>query len=129
MVTDQDGIAESELLPIGRYEDGAYQEEIVYVLKETEAKEGYQKSEEEWEIIFEYKDDQIPVIEVLKEIQNTKESDTGTSGKVPQTGDRIRWIVPVTGIFAGALCLFWMVVRMKRRNKRRKGKGGRRRRR
>ena len=129
LVTDQDGIAESELLPIGRYEDGAYQEEIVYVLKETEAKEGYQKSEEEWEIIFEYKDDQIPVIEVLKEIQNTKESDTGTSGKVPQTGDRIRWIVPVTGIFAGAGCLFWMAVRMKRRNKRRKGKGGRRRRR
>ncbi len=129
LATDQDGAAESGPLPIGNYEDGIFQEEMVYLLKETKAKEGYKKSEEEWEVIFAYQDGQTPVVEVLKEIENSKETDTGTSGKVPHTGDSIHWILPLTGILAGVGCMAWTVVRIKRRKRKRRNAGGRRRRR
>lgn len=119
-VTDKEGNAESGLLPIGRYEGGTFQEGTVYVLKETKAKDGYQKSEEEWEVIFDYQDDEIPVIEVLKEIQNTKGQETGTPDNAPKTGDRTRWILPLLGIFAGGGCLFWMAMRTRRTGKRRR---------
>ncbi len=138
LVTDKEGRAESELLPIGEYEDGEFKESMVYVLRETKAKEGYQESEEEWEIIFEYQDDQTPVIEVLKEIQNTKKSnteqpgennppeekknqvaekpDTETPETTPKTGDHANWFLPVFGFLVGGGCMLWVVVRS-RKNK------------
>ena len=129
LVTDKEGNAESGLLPIGIYEDGAFQNGAVYVLKETKAKEGYQKPDEEWEVIFDYQDGRTPVIEVLKEIQNTKE-DAGTPDHAPKTGDRTRWLLPLMGIFAGGGCLSWMAMRArrtgKRRHARRKPRGKRR---
>lgn len=70
LVTDKNGEAVSGLLPIAKYEEGKMKEPIVYVLKETKALEGYEKSEETYEIVFEYQDGQTPVIEVLKEITN-----------------------------------------------------------
>lgn len=70
--TGKDGKAVSSLLPIGTYENGVFKEPITYVLKETVALEGYEKTEEEWEIVFSYQNDKTPVIEVVKEIQNKK---------------------------------------------------------
>lgn len=99
LVTDEDGNAETEQLPIGVYENGAFKGSTVYVLKETKALEGYQPSEEEWEITFAYKDDRTPVVEVLKEIQNEKIPAVTTD--VPQTGDDTNWIFPVIGLLAG----------------------------
>ena len=99
LVTDIDGNAETEQLPIGVYENGAFKESTVYVLKETKALDGYQESKEEWEITFEYKDDQTPVIEVLKEIQNEKAPVVTTD--IPQTGDDTNWLLPVMGLLAG----------------------------
>ena len=99
LVTDKDGNAETEQLPIGVYENGAFKESTVYVLKETKALDGYQESKEEWEITFEYKDDQTPVIEVLKEIQNEKAPVVTTD--IPQTGDDTNWLLPVMGLLAG----------------------------
>ena len=119
LITDKDGTAESELLPIGKYIDGVFQEGIVYLLKETRAREGYKKSEEEWEVVFEYQDDRTSVIEVLKEIRNTKESDSGTSGNIPQTGDRIHWLLPLLGIIAGGGCIAWIIVQKRKARKRR----------
>lgn len=127
LTTDKDGDAESGLLPIGKYADGTFQEEMVYLMKETKATEGYKQSEEEWEIVFEYQDDRTPVTEVVKEIQNSKETDTGISGKVPQTGDSLHWILPLAGILAGAGCMAWTAVRIKRRKRKRRTTGGRRR--
>ena len=68
--TGKDGKAVSELLPIGTYENGVFKEPITYVLKETATLKGYEKTEEEWEIVFTYQNDKTPVIEVVKEIQN-----------------------------------------------------------
>lgn len=70
--TGKDGKAVSELLPIGTYENGVFKEPITYVLKETATLKGYEKTEEEWEIVFTYQNDKTPVIEVVKEIQNKK---------------------------------------------------------
>lgn len=100
LVTDKEGKAVSELLPIGIYENGAFKEQIVYVLKETKALDGYEKSEETWEIVFEYQDDKTPVIEVAKEIQNKKVPGTPAPG--PKTGDDTDWILPMLALFASA---------------------------
>ena len=117
LVTDKDGRAESDLLPIGTYADGSFKEKTVYILKETKALEGYEKSEEEWEITFDYKDDKTPVIEVLKEIQNKKTP--GEPHKVtdmPKTGDNTNLFLAflLLGISAG--CMTFVIVR-KRRNR------------
>lgn len=125
LVTDKDGNAESELLPIGKYEDGAFLEGIVYLLKETRAKEGYQTSEEEWEIRFEYQDGRTPVVEVLQEITNTKQADAGTSRKAPQTGDRLHWVLPLLGIPAGSTMLL-MAAQIRRKRRRRQRRNSRR---
>ena len=83
----EDGKAVSSLLPIGTYENGVFKEPITYVLKETAALEGYEKTEEEWEIVFSYQNDKTPVIEVVKEIQNKK--NTGNT-RYRQTGTKNR---------------------------------------
>lgn len=141
LITDREGHAESELLPIGWYESGVFKEEIAYVLKETKVKDGYQEPEEEWEFVFEYQDDRTPVIEVLKEIQNTKESDveapvekdtpeqkkteeikehdTETGGATPKTGDSAKWLLPLLGILISGGSMIGMVVWIRGRKRKR----------
>lgn len=102
--TGKDGKAVSSLLPIGTYENGVFKEPITYVLKETVALEGYEKTEEEWEIVFSYQNDKTPVIEVVKEIQNKKIPETpGNVKPGPKTGDDTNWFLPLLalGVSAG----------------------------
>lgn len=102
--TGKDGKAVSELLPIGTYENGVFKEPITYVLKETVTLKGYEKTEEEWEIVFTYQNDKTPVIEVVKEIQNKKIPETpGTVKPGPKTGDDTNWFLPLLalGVSAG----------------------------
>lgn len=115
LVTDKDGNAETEQLPIGIYENGEFKETTVYVLKETKPLEGYEESEEEWEITFEYQDDQTPVIEVAKEIQNKKAPVVTTD--TPKTGDDTNWMLPLLGILAGGICVAYAVYRKKKMKK------------
>ncbi len=102
--TGKDGKAVSELLPIGTYENGVFKEPITYVLKETATLKGYEKTEEEWEIVFTYQNDKTPVIEVVKEIQNKKIPETpGTVKPGPKTGDDTNWFLSLLalGVSAG----------------------------
>ena len=102
--TGKNGKAVSELLPIGTYENGVFKEPITYVLKETATLKGYEKTEEEWEIVFTYQNDKTPVIEVVKEIQNKKIPETpGTVKPGPKTGDDTNWFLPLLalGVSAG----------------------------
>ena len=117
LVTDKDGKAESEKLPIGVYENGKMKEKMVYVLKETKVLEGYEKPEEEWEVVFEYKDDKTPVIEVLKEIQNKKPAVPGTPADAPKTGDDTNWMLPLLGVLAGGICVVYAVSRKRKLKK------------
>ena len=89
---------------IGTYENGVFKEPITYVLKETATLKGYEKTEEEWEIVFTYQNDKTPVIEVVKEIQNKKIPETpGTVKPGPKTGDDTNWFLPLLtlGVSAG----------------------------
>ena len=117
LVMDKDGKAESEKLPIGVYENGKMKEKMVYVLKETKVLEGYEKPEEEWEVVFEYKDDKTPVIEVLKEIQNKKPAAPGTPADAPKTGDDTNWMLPLLGVLAGGICVVYAVSRKRKLKK------------
>lgn len=118
LTTDTDGRAESELLPIGTY-NGVFKEKTVYILKESKALEGYEKSEEEWEIVFEYQGDKTPVIEVLKEIQNKKLPDTTATpkGNGPKTGDTTNWLLPVLGVAVGGFGIIYVLYQKRRRRK------------
>lgn len=118
LITDKEGKAESELLPIGTYENGAFKEKTVYVLKETKALEGYEKSNEEWEVSFDYVDDKTPVIEVLKEIQNKKNPETPqTVSDAPKTGDDTNWLLPILGLVASAGGVVTIVIHKRKARK------------
>lgn len=122
LTTDKDGRAESELLPIGTYENGVFKEKMMYILKESKVLEGYEKSEEEWEIVFEYQGDKTPVIEVLKEIQNKKLPETTATpkGNGPKTGDTTNWLLPVLGVAIGGCGSIYVLYQMRRRRKKAK---------
>lgn len=112
LVTDKKGETVSELLPIAKYEEGKMKEPIVYVLKETKALEGYEKTEETYEIVFEYEDGQTPIIEVLKEITNKAIPDTpGTPIEHgPKTGDDTNILLLIGGcLLSGSIAglAFW----------------------
>ena len=116
--TGKDGKAVSELLPIGTYKNGVFKEPITYVLKETATLKGYEKTEEEWEIVFTYQNDKTPVIEVVKEIQNKKIPETpGTVKPGPKTGDDTNWFLPLLALGVSAGMVAGLLYYRKRHNK------------
>lgn len=118
LVTDKNGRAESDLLPIGTYANGSFKEKTVYILKETKALEGYEKSEEEWEITFDYKDDKTPVIEVLKEIQNKKTPDEPHKvTDMPKTGDNTNLLLAFLLLGVSAGCVAFVLTRKRKHRK------------
>ena len=90
-VTDKEGKSESDLLPIAEYKNGKMDEPIVYVLREKKPLEGYEDGKEE-EIVFSIEDSETPVIEVEKEIENTRLPGVPFS---PQTGDDTNIVGPL----------------------------------
>ena len=115
LVTDKDGRAESELLPIAVYEGGKMIEPILYVLEETKPLDGYEKYEKEEEVVFEYQDDQTPMIEVLKEIQNTRKPGVTPKKPAPKTGDVARIWIPIVLALISIVGMIGVVVWRKRR--------------
>lgn len=116
MVTGNDGIAKSETLPIAVYEDGKYVEPIVYTLVETKPLEGYESNSEEYEVVFSYKDDKTRVIEVTKEIQNTRKPGT-PAPTAPKTGDTTNIWIPVVVALVALAGIVVVIVRMRRKRK------------
>lgn len=116
IVTGNDGIAKSEALPIAVYEDGKYVEPIVYSLVETKPLDGYESNSEEYEVVFNYKDDQTSVIEVTKEIQNTRKPGT-PAPTAPKTGDTTNIWIPIVVALIALAGIVIEVVRMRRKRK------------
>ena len=103
LITDDNGYAESKLYEISAFKDGVFDGPLKYVLVETKTLNGYVLDPMEREVIFEYKDDKTPVVEVQFEILNKKEET-----KAPRTGDKanvILWamLAGVSAIGAGAI--------------------------
>lgn len=96
LVTDKTGTATSGKLPIATYKNGKVEKTVEYILVETKAPNGYELSSKKEEIRFEYKDGKTKVIEIVKEIKNTKSPSGSTpTGNSPKTGDSTNIWIPI----------------------------------
>lgn len=96
LVTDKTGTATSGKLPIATYKNGKVEKTVEYILIETKAPNGYELSSKKEEIRFEYKDGKTKVIEIVKEIKNTKSPSGSTpTGNSPKTGDSTNIWLPI----------------------------------
>ena len=101
--TDAAGHAESSLYEIAEYKDGKYAGEKKYYLVETKTLDGYTLDETEHEVVFAYKDDSTPIVEVTFDLTNDKpevpQTTEGTPGTPsagnPKTGDETNLWIPV----------------------------------
>lgn len=96
LVTDKTGTATSGKIPIATYKNGKVEKTVEYILVETKALNGYELSSKKEEIRFEYKDGKTKVIEIVKEIKNTKSPSGSTpTGNSPKTGDSTNIWLPI----------------------------------
>jgi LPXTG-motif cell wall-anchored protein len=96
LVTDKTGAATSGKIPIATYKNGKVEKTVEYILVETKAPNGYELSSKKEEIRFEYKDGKTKVIEIVKEIKNTKSPSGSTpTGNSPKTGDSTNIWLPI----------------------------------
>ena len=96
LVTDKTGTATSGKIPIATYKNGKIEKTVEYILVETKAPNGYELSRKKEEIRFEYKDGKTKVIEIVKEIKNTKSPSGSTpTGNSPKTGDSTNIWLPI----------------------------------
>lgn len=96
LVTDKTGTATSGKIPIATYKNGKVEKTVEYILVETKAPNGYELSSKKEEIRFEYKDGKNKVIEIVKEIKNTKSPSGSTpTGNSPKTGDSTNIWLPI----------------------------------
>lgn len=101
--TDAAGHAESSLYEIADYKDGKFAGEKKYYLVETKTLDGYTLDETEHEVVFTYKDDSTPIVEVTFDLTNDKpevpQTTEGTPGTPsagnPKTGDETNLWLPV----------------------------------
>lgn len=101
--TDAAGHAESSLYEIADYKDGKFAGEKKYYLVETKTLDGYTLDETEHEVVFAYKDDSTPIVEVTFDLTNDKpevpQTTEGTPGTPsagnPKTGDETNLWLPV----------------------------------
>lgn len=114
LVTGKDGTTQSEELPAALYENGKYVEPIVYVLVETKPLDGYEANTKEEEILFSYKDDKTKLIEITKEIKNTRKPGV----EAPKTGDTTNLWIPVAAVVIAIVGITVVFIRMRRRKRR-----------
>ena len=101
--TDAAGHAESSLYEIADYKDGKFAGEKKYYLVETKTLDGYTLDKTEHEVVFAYKDDSTPIVEVTFDLTNDKpevpQTTEGTPGTPsagnPKTGDETNLWLPV----------------------------------
>ena len=103
LVTDKTGTATSGKIPIATYKNGKVEKTVEYILVETKAPNGYELSSKKEEIRFEYKDGKTKVIEIVKEIKNTKSPSGSTpTGNSPKTGDSTNiWLPIIKAVWYG----------------------------
>lgn len=99
LVTDKDGHAESEELPIAVFRDGNYAEDIKYFVVETKAAEGYILDSTPHEVMLKYEGDAPDLVKYTLKLTNTP-----TEPKLPQTGDNLNlWLIGGLGLVMMAL--------------------------
>ena len=105
LVTDAAGHAESSLYEIATYKNGEFGDPIKYYLVETKALDGYTLDTTQHEIVFEYVDQNTPIIEVTKNLTNKEKipenhGTPSTPGSNPKTGDDTNLWLPIALMLA-----------------------------
>ena len=105
LVTDAAGHAESGLYEIATYKNGEFGDPIKYYLVETKALDGYTLDSTQHEIVFEYVDQNTPIIEVTKNLTNKENAaenpgTPGNPGSNPKTGDETNLWLPIALMLA-----------------------------
>lgn len=123
LVTDSAGHAESGSYPIATFKDGKYENEIVYILKETKTLDGYVLDKTEQEVIFGYVDDKTPIVEYQMELTNEKvpvselpETMGTTYADAPKTGDETNIVVPIVAMLFAVGCFVTLLLLRKKNN-------------
>lgn len=99
LVTDKDGHAEAEELPIAVFKDGNYAEDIKYFVVETKAAEGYILDSTPHEVVLKYERDASDLVKYTLKLMNTP-----TEPKLPQTGDNLNlWLIGGLGLVMMAI--------------------------
>lgn len=112
LVTDKNGNAESEELPIAVFKEGKYQEDIVYYVVETKAADGYILDSTPHEMKLQY-DDIAPEV-VVYELGITNKH---TEPELPQTGDNLNmWLFCGVGAFFLTVGFLFFFGKRKKRN-------------
>lgn len=102
LVTDKDGHAESNELPIATFKDGNFVADIKYYVVETKAAEGYILDSTAHEVVLQYDDDAPECVVYTLDLTNKP-----TEPKLPQTGDNYNpWLYAGIGMAGLALGLF-----------------------
>ena len=119
LVTDEAGHAESKLYAIASFKDGVYDTAINYTLVETKTLDGYILDKTEHKVVFEYKDDNTPVIEVKFDLSNKKEEvpkvpETPKKSDSPKTGDTSN-VLGFAGIAGASLAVLIATIAKKKR--------------
>ena len=108
---------------IATYKNGKFSEAIKYYLVETKALDGYELDQTKLEIVFEYADQNTPIIEVKKDLTN-KEAQPGTPGTPisgnPKTGDETNLWLPVVLMLSAAAVMTGVLVSGKKKKKQNK---------
>ncbi|MGL6201558.1 MAG: SpaA isopeptide-forming pilin-related protein [Lachnospiraceae bacterium] len=132
LTTDESGKAESQLYPIGTYEDGTFIEHITYTVIESKALDGYELDLTIHEVVFEYVDGNTPLIEVGLELTNKQipeepeepdeaeesqtPNDSSTQSSSPKTGDTTV-LVPFLAALAGSGAITGRLLYRRRKKK------------
>lgn len=111
LVTDEHGIARSDLLPIGIYGVNGWISYIEYELVETRAADGYKLPDEKYPLEFIYIDENTPVVENTFNLTNERI----TVEKQPVTGDSFTDIIIWLGLFTCSAVTGMLVLRNKKR--------------
>ena len=106
LLTDENGYAKSNPISFGIYDDnGTYKGSKKYTIVEVTAPSGYEPDRTPVEIIFEYQDDQTPIVEKVVEIKNDKTPVTVKTGDSMDMAEIILALIAVIGLIASVSLL------------------------
>lgn len=122
LVTDAAGHAESGLYEIATYKNGEFGDPIKYYLVETKALDGYTLDSTQHEIVFEYVDQNTPIIEVTKNLTNKEKTPEnpgtpGNPGSNPKTGDETNLWLPIALMLAAGSVVAGILLGSKKKKK------------
>lgn len=126
--TDAAGHAESSLYEIADYKDGKFAGEKKYYLVETKTLDGYTLDKTEHEVVFAYKDDSTPIVELTFDLTNDKpevpQTTEGTPGTPsagnPKTGDETNLWLPVVLLAVSVSGIAGLLAARRKRKRKRK---------